>query len=95
MISLRDMVDKTIQENVSLPEYLYNIVARRAKSHRISISDYISQVIASSIEEEYVEIADEKTEKAIGEAMDDIEHGRYVRVKPGDRKTLHKVLWGE
>ncbi|HLB60790.1 MAG TPA: ribbon-helix-helix protein, CopG family [Patescibacteria group bacterium] len=84
-----------IQHTITLPVDLYDYLKREAKRRRMSISAYVRRVLSSLREEEYVEIADEETEKALAEAREDIRAGRYVEVKPGDKKALHAALWGK
>jgi len=86
---------KTIHETVTLAEDIYSVASERAKENRVSVSEYLSRIVSMSVSTEYVEIADEATEKAIAQGRDDIRNGRGTIVPAGDKRMLRKVLWGE
>jgi hypothetical protein len=85
---LFEMAKDTVQKMITFPRALAEAAEERAKKYGLLLPEYIRFLVLEQIkrdeEREFVEIADEKTEKAIGEALEDYKYGRYTVLKRGE-----------
>lgn len=96
MVSLFHMAhaDTVINATVDLPTDVYYQLETRARQEGCSVAEYLARLITHAAEED-IPMVDEETEKRIAEGRADIKAGRYITIKPGDKKAMRKALWGE
>lgn len=88
---------QSVQKIITFSTTLYYNAVQTANKKGITFQDYIRHLLVKDIEEkkEPLYVVDAKTEKEIGQALDDVAHNRGTLVRTDEELEKHLKMLDE